>query len=51
MKITQQKLQQLIRESIFKRMFGKKEKTKADIPDEIASDFGDGKVVDQVEDA
>ena len=43
MKITQQKLQQLIRESIFKRMFGKKEKTKAGIPDEIASDFGGGK--------
>ena len=42
MKITEQKLQQLIRESIFKRIFGKKEKTKTDIPDEIASDFGGG---------
>mgnify|MGYP001364570329 CR=1 FL=1 len=52
MKITQQKLQQLIRESIFKRirMFGKKEETKADIPDEIASDFGDGEEKDIVDD-
>ena len=50
MKITERKLQQLIRESIFKRIFGKKEKevvkTKEELPPEIASDFGGGEIVD-----
>jgi hypothetical protein len=50
MKITNQRLQQLIRESIFKRIFGKKEKTRANIPDEIASDFGGGKETEIVDD-
>lgn len=50
MRLTEKKLQQLIRESIFKRIFGKKEKTKSDIPDEIASDFGGGEEKDIVDD-
>ena len=53
MKLTEQRLQQLIRESIFKRIFGKKEKvvkTKEALPEtippEIASDFGGGEIGD-----